>query len=83
MTKSHNSCKTRSFAKTNLYCHPHVMLVTVCEYVQNPSRSVGLAHTRFWDVRTDVQTCRGHNKFRGDNLNKMQAIILLVYCTST
>ena len=33
------------------------MLVTVCEYEQNPSRSVGgVAHTRFQDVRTDEWT---------------------------
>ena len=40
------------------------MLVTVCEYEQNPSRSVGgVAHTRVWVVSTD-----GHMK-KCKNLN--------------
>ena len=51
MTKSHNSCKTGSIAKSNLDGHLHVMLVTV--YEQNPSRGVGgVSHTRLY-VRTD------------------------------
>ena len=53
MTKSHNSCKTCSIAKSTLYGHLHVMLLTVQEYEHNPSRGVGgVAHTRFRDVRT-------------------------------
>jgi len=57
MTKSHNSCKTCNIAKSCLYGHLHVMLVTVCGYEQNPSRGVGgVAHTRIWVVRTDRRT---------------------------
>ena len=57
MTKSHNSCKTCNIAKSNIYSHLHVMLVTVCGYEQNPSRSVGgVVHTRFMVVRTDGHT---------------------------
>ena len=58
MTKSHNSCKTCNFAKSNLYGHLHVMLVTVYGYEQNPSRGVGgVAHTSFAGC-TYGQTCR-------------------------
>ena len=47
MTKSHNSCKTCNIAKSDLYNHLNVQLVTVCEYEQTPSRGVGgVAHTR-------------------------------------
>ena len=35
-----------------------IKLVTVCEYEQNASMSVGVAHTRFWDVRTYRGTYR-------------------------
>ena len=59
MTKSHNSCKTCNIAKSCLYGHLHVMLVTVCGYEQNPSRGVGgVAHTRVMvvpDGRTYVR----------------------------
>ena len=55
MTKSDNSCKTCSSAKSHYYIHH--MLVTVCEYEQNPSRGVGgVVHTRFRVVRTYIQT---------------------------
>ena len=55
MTKSHNSCKTCSIAKTKLYSHLHVMLVIVYGYEQNPSWGVGgVAHTGFRDVRMYV-----------------------------
>ena len=48
MTKSHNSCKTCSIAKSTLYGHLHVMLVTVYGYEHNPSRDVGgVAHIGF------------------------------------
>jgi len=49
MTKSHNSCKTWSSAKSRIYGHLHVMLVTVYRYEQNPAMDVGgvVAHTIF------------------------------------
>ena len=54
LTKSHNSSKTCNIAKSNLYGHLHFMLVIVCGYKQNPSRSGGgVAHTRFRVVRTN------------------------------
>jgi len=53
ITKSHNSCKTCNIAKSNLYGHLHVKLVTVYGYKQNPLRDVGgVAHTRFQDEHT-------------------------------
>ena len=53
LIKSHNSCKTCSIPKSNIYVHPDDMLVTVYGYEQNPPRCVGgVAHTRCWDVRT-------------------------------
>mgnify|MGYP000058947868 CR=1 FL=1 len=61
MTKSHNSCKTCNMAKSNLYCHVHVMLVTMFGYEQNPLRGVGgVGHTRVRDVRTEK--CKSKNK---------------------
>ena len=42
VTKSHNSCKTCSIAKSYSYGHLHVMLVTVYGYEQNPSSGVGV-----------------------------------------
>ena len=54
MTKSHDSCKTCNIAKSNVYSHLHVMLVTVYGYEQNPSWGVGgVAHTRFRVVCTN------------------------------
>ena len=48
MTKSHNSCKTCNIAKSRIYSHLYVMLVTVYRYEQNPSRVVGgVAHKLF------------------------------------
>ena len=53
------SCKT--YAKSSLYGHLHAKLVTVCEYEQNASMSVGVAHTRYIqrDLQMDVRTYRG------------------------
>ena len=50
------SCKT--YAKSSLYGHLHAKLVTVCEYEQNASMSVGVAHTRYIqrDLQMDVHT---------------------------
>ena len=70
MTKSHNSCKTCNIAKSNLYGHLHVMLVTVYGCEQNPSRRVeGVAHTGFCFVCTDVRTYGRTDVQRSANLN--------------
>ena len=57
VTKSHNSCKTCSIAKSYSYGHLHVMLVTVYGYEHNSSRAVGgVVHTIFQVVYTDGRT---------------------------
>ena len=68
MTKSHNSCKTCSIAKSCSYGQLHIMLVTVYGSEQNPSRGVGgVAHTRFWVVCTyeEVQILMPIHKIGG------------------